>query len=78
MYAGTTSKTQNANNNYTTDIDTPPDTTTRETIKANTAQIHTQIVANCMQTIPHNNILNRTPPEISNTNRHSHTTQEDF
>ena len=55
------------NNNYTTDIDTPPDTTTQETIKANTAQIHTQIVANYMQTIPHNKVLNRTPPEISNT-----------
>ena len=55
------------NNNYTTDIDTPSDTTTQETIKANTAQIHTQIVANYMQTIPHNKVLNRTPPEISNT-----------
>ena len=55
------------NNIYTTDIDTPPDSTTRETIKANTAQIHTQIVANYMQTIPHNKVLNRTPPEISNT-----------
>ena len=51
----------------TTDIDTPPDTTTQETIKANTAQIHTQIVANYMQTIPHNKVLNRIPPEISNT-----------
>ena len=26
-----------------------------------------QIVTNHMQTIPHNKILNRTPPEISNT-----------
>ena len=55
------------NNNYTTDIDTPPEATTQETIKANTAQIHTQIVTNYMQTIPHNKVLNRTPPEISNT-----------
>ena len=55
------------NNNCTTDIDTPPDTTTRETIKANTAHIHTQIVANYMQTIHHNKVLNGTPPEISNT-----------
>ena len=30
------------NNNYTTNIDTPPDTT-QETIRVNTAQIHTQI-----------------------------------
>ena len=29
------------NNNYTTNINTPPDTTTQETIKANTAQIQT-------------------------------------
>ena len=55
------------NNNYNTDIDPPPDTTTQETIKANTAQIHTQIIANFIQTIPHNKVLNRTPPEISNT-----------
>ena len=55
------------NNNYTSDRDTPSDTTAQETIKANTAQIHTQIVANYMQTIPHNKVLNRTPPEISNT-----------
>ena len=46
-------------------MDTPPDTTTQETIKTNTAQIHTQIVTNHMQTIPHNKILNRTPPEIN-------------
>ena len=49
------------NNNYTTNIDTPPFTTTQETIRANTAQI----VSNHMQVIPHNKILNRTPPEIS-------------
>ena len=30
-------------------------------------QIHTQIVTNYMQTIPHNKILNRTPPERSDT-----------
>ena len=67
------------NNNYTTDIDTPPDTTTQETIKANTAQIHTQIIANYIQTIPHNKILNRTPPEISNTEQAlPHSIQEDF
>ena len=53
------------NNNYTTNIDTPRDTTTQETIKTNSAQIYTQIVTNHMQTIPHNKILNRTPPEIS-------------
>ena len=53
------------NNNYTTNIDTPPDTTTQDTMKNNAAQIHTQIVTNHMQTIPHNKILNRTPPEIS-------------
>ena len=53
------------NNNYTTNIDTPSDTTTQETIKTNTAEIHTQIVTNHMQTIPHNKILNRTPPEIN-------------
>ena len=52
-------------NNYTTNIDTPSGTTTQETIKTNTAQIHTQIVTNHMQTIPHNKILNRTPPEIN-------------
>ena len=52
---------------YTTNIDTPPDTTTQETIKANTAQMHTQIVTNYTQTIPHNKIINRTPPEINNT-----------
>ena len=34
------------NSNDTTNIDTQPDTTMQETIKANTAQIHTQIVAN--------------------------------
>ena len=54
-------------NNYTTDVNTPPVTTTQETIKANTTQIHTQIVANYMQTIPDNKVLNRTPPELSNT-----------
>ena len=54
------------NNNYTTDIGTPPDSTTQETIKAYTF-IHTQIVANHIQAIPHNKILNRTPPEIINT-----------
>ena len=44
---------------YTTNIDTPPDTTAQET----------QIVTNYTQTIiiPHNKIINRTPPEISNT-----------
>ena len=55
------------NNTYTTNIDTPPDTTTQETIRANTAQIHTQIVSNHMQAIPHNKILNTTAPEISET-----------
>ena len=55
------------NNNYTTNIDTPPNTTTQETIRANTAQIHTQIVSNHMQAIPHNKILNTTAPEISKT-----------
>ena len=40
------------NNNYTTNIDTPPDTTTQETIRANAAQIHTQIVSNHLQAIP--------------------------
>ena len=50
------------NNNYTINIDTPPGTTTQETIKPNTAQIHTQIVTNYMQTIPCNKLLNRTPP----------------
>ena len=66
------------NNNYTTNIDTPPDTTTQETIRANTAQIHTQIVSNRMQATPHNKILNTTAPDIKATpNKHSHTTQED-
>ena len=55
------------NNNYTTNIDTPPDTKTQETIRANTAQIHAQIVSNHMQAIPHNKILNTTAPEISKT-----------
>ena len=55
------------NNNYTTNIDTLDNTTSQETIKTNTAQIHTQIVTKYMQTIPHSKILNRTPPEISNT-----------
>ena len=53
------------NNNYTTNIDTPPNTTTQETVRADTAQIHTQIISKHMQAIPHNKILNRTPPEIS-------------
>ena len=56
------------NNNYTINIDTPPrSTTTQETIRANTAQIHTQIVSNHTQGIPHNKILNTTAPEISKT-----------
>ena len=55
------------NNNYTTNIEKPPDTTTQETIRANTAQIHTQIVSNHMQAIPHNKMLNTTAPEISKT-----------
>ena len=44
--------------------------TTQKNIKTNTAQIHTQIVTNHMQTIPHNKTLNRgyrAPPEISET-----------
>ena len=53
------------NNNYTTNIDTPPNTTTQETIKTNTLQIHTKIVINPMQTITNNKILKRTPSEIS-------------
>ena len=48
-------------------MDAPPDTTTQETIRANTAENHTQIVSNHMQIIPHNKILNRTAPEISKT-----------
>ena len=48
-------------------MDTPTDTTTQETVRANTAQIHTQIVSNHSHTIPYNKILNRTPPEISKT-----------
>ena len=59
------------NNNYTTNIYTPPDTTTQETIRANTAQIHTQIVSNHMQAIPHNKILNTTAPEKAKPNEHT-------
>ena len=62
------------NNDDTTNIDTPQDTTTRETMRANTAQIHTQIVANYMQTIPHNKILNRTLPISNNEQALTHYT----
>ena len=57
--------------NYTTNIDTPPGTTTQETIRTNTAQIHTQIVTNHMQTIPHNKICTEQTTTINKQNRTS-------
>ena len=55
------------NNQYTTNMDTPPQNTTGETIKTNMKTIHTQIVQNYLQDIQPNKVLNSTALTISPT-----------
>ena len=52
-------------NNYTTNLDTPPDTTTKETIKLNMKTIHSQITNHYLENRNHNKIIDDIPPPIN-------------
>lgn len=53
------------NNNYTFNLDTPPNQTTSDTITGNLKLIHTHIVTEYINTLTPNKILNRIAPDIS-------------
>ena len=53
------------NINYTTNIDTHPDTVTQQQISANSAQIHTSIVQTHLMQRNHNKLIHQHAPKIS-------------
>ena len=53
------------NINYTTNIDTHPDTVTQQQIPANSTQIHTSIVQTHLLQRNHNKLIHQHAPQIS-------------
>ena len=58
-------KNQTTFNNYTTNIDTHPDTVTQQQISANSTQIHTSIVQTHLMQRNHNHAPKISPSELS-------------
>ena len=53
------------NTNYTTNIDTHPDTVTQQQISVNSTQIHTSIVQSHLMQRNHNKLIHQHAPKIS-------------